>query len=156
MLSRFSHVWLSATLLTTALLGYSRQEYWSGLPFPSPSMLISALQYRCCLCLQIDALSPQNFKNFHRGHIADYQINKDLNPGLSSSNPSFSCYTLPDKNMSALCIHSNYCDITAQIPQKSPQNEDVFLLQLLKSYFYLLAKGVGFVYMQSRPEGPEN
>ena len=36
-----SHVWLFVTPWTTAYqaplsMGYSRQEYWSGLPFPSP------------------------------------------------------------------------------------------------------------------------
>ena len=37
----FSHVQLFATLWTVAYqappsMGFSRQEYWSGLPFPSP------------------------------------------------------------------------------------------------------------------------
>ena len=41
LLSRFSHVWLCATPYTAAhqaspSLGFSRQEHWSGLPFPSP------------------------------------------------------------------------------------------------------------------------
>ena len=41
LLSRFSRVRLSATPQTEAhqaplSLGFSRQEYWSGLPFPSP------------------------------------------------------------------------------------------------------------------------
>ena len=41
MLSRFSRVRLSANLWTVALqdslfVGFSRQEYWSGLPCPSP------------------------------------------------------------------------------------------------------------------------
>ena len=41
LLSRFSHVRLCATPLTAAhqappSLGFSRQEHWSGLPFPSP------------------------------------------------------------------------------------------------------------------------
>ena len=41
LLSRFSHVQLCATTETAAhqaplSLGFSRQEYWSGLPFPSP------------------------------------------------------------------------------------------------------------------------
>ena len=41
-LSRFSHVRLCVTLWTAAhrappSTGFSRQEYWSGLPFPSPS-----------------------------------------------------------------------------------------------------------------------
>ena len=41
LLSRFSRVWLCATPQTAAhqappSLGFSRQEYWGGLPFPSP------------------------------------------------------------------------------------------------------------------------
>ena len=44
MLSRFSHVQLYAMLWTVALqsllsIGFSMQEYWSGLPFPSPGDL---------------------------------------------------------------------------------------------------------------------
>ena len=43
-LSHFSHVQLFATLWTIAQqaspsMGFSRQEYWSGLPFPSPGDL---------------------------------------------------------------------------------------------------------------------
>ena len=43
-LSRFGHVWLSATPWTVACqaplsMGFSRQEHWSGLPFPSPGDL---------------------------------------------------------------------------------------------------------------------
>ena len=41
LLSLFSHVWFLATPWTVAhqaplSLGFSRQEHWSGLPFPSP------------------------------------------------------------------------------------------------------------------------
>ena len=44
MVSRFSHVQLVATLWTIARqaslsMGFSRQKYWSGLPFPSPGDL---------------------------------------------------------------------------------------------------------------------
>ena len=44
MLSCFSHVWLFVTLWTVAhqtplSMGFSRQEYWSGLPCPSPGHL---------------------------------------------------------------------------------------------------------------------
>ena len=44
MLSRFSHVQLFATLWAVAPqaslpTGCSRQEYWTGLPFPSPGNL---------------------------------------------------------------------------------------------------------------------
>ena len=44
MLSRFSHVQLFVTPWTVACqaplsVGFPRQEYWSGLPFPSPGDL---------------------------------------------------------------------------------------------------------------------
>ena len=44
MLSCFSHVWLFGTLWTVARqgllsMGFSRQEYWSGLPCPPPGVL---------------------------------------------------------------------------------------------------------------------
>ena len=44
MLTRFSHVQLFATLWTVAhqvllSMGFSRQEYWSGLPCPPPGHL---------------------------------------------------------------------------------------------------------------------
>ena len=46
LLSCFSHVRVCATLWTAALqaplsTGFSRQEYWSGLPFPSPEEIAS-------------------------------------------------------------------------------------------------------------------
>ena len=45
--SRFSRVQLSATLWTVAhqarlSMGFFRQEYWRGLPFPSPGDLANA------------------------------------------------------------------------------------------------------------------
>ena len=50
MLSRFSRVQLCATSWTAAhqappSMGFSRQEYWSGLPFPSPFFLYGPLQF---------------------------------------------------------------------------------------------------------------
>ena len=46
MLSRFSHIQLFATLWTVAhqaplSMGFSRQEYWSGLPCPPPGDLLN-------------------------------------------------------------------------------------------------------------------
>ena len=46
MLSCFSHVWLFVTPWTIAhqaplFMGFSRQDYWSGLPFPPPGDLPS-------------------------------------------------------------------------------------------------------------------
>jgi len=45
MLSHFSHIQLFATLWTVACwaplsMGFSRQEYWSGLPSPPPGDLL--------------------------------------------------------------------------------------------------------------------
>ena len=44
MLSHFTHIRLFVTLWTIALqaalsMGFSREEYWSGLPYPSPEDL---------------------------------------------------------------------------------------------------------------------
>ena len=49
----FSHVRLLATPWTTAYqaplpMGFSRQEYWSGVPLPSPNDYVTSLKI-CCL-----------------------------------------------------------------------------------------------------------
>ena len=62
-LSHFSHVQLFATPRTVAHqaflpLGFSRQEYWSGLPFPSPGDFLtqgSKLSLLCLLHWQVDS-----------------------------------------------------------------------------------------------------
>ena len=59
MLSHFSHFWLFEILGTIALqaplfMGFSRQEYWNGLPFPSPDYLYircKQLHVYLCVCL---------------------------------------------------------------------------------------------------------
>ena len=52
LLSHFSHVRLCVTPQTTAhqappSLGFSRQEHWSGLPFPSPMHESEKWKWRC-------------------------------------------------------------------------------------------------------------
>ena len=52
LLRRFSRVWLCATPWTAAhqappSLGFSRQEHWSGLPFPSPMHESEKLKWSC-------------------------------------------------------------------------------------------------------------
>ena len=49
LLSHFSHVWLCVTPWTAAYqappsMGFSRQEYWRGLPLPSPKWMNKLLQ----------------------------------------------------------------------------------------------------------------
>ena len=51
-----SHVWLFATLWTVAYqaplpLGFPRQEYWSGLPFPPPGDLPDPGMEPCVSCI---------------------------------------------------------------------------------------------------------
>ena len=55
LLSRFNHVQLCATLWTAAhqaplSMGFSRQEYWSGLPFSSPKLRIEEINLRKEVC----------------------------------------------------------------------------------------------------------
>ena len=52
----FSPVWLFATLWTVAhqaplFIGFSKQEYWSGLPCPPPGIFLTQESNLCCLCL---------------------------------------------------------------------------------------------------------
>ena len=59
-----SHVRLFATLWTGARqaplsMGFSRQEYWSGLPFPSPGDLPNPGIEPGSPALQADALSSE-------------------------------------------------------------------------------------------------
>ena len=68
MLSHFSHVRLCETPQTAAhqaplSLGFSRQEYWSGLPVPSPMhacMHAKSLQSCLTLCNPMDSSPPDS------------------------------------------------------------------------------------------------
>ena len=56
MLSHFSRVQFFATLWTVACqvpqsMGFPRQEYWNGLPFPSPGIFLTQRLNPCLLCL---------------------------------------------------------------------------------------------------------
>ena len=58
LLSRFSRVRLCATPQTAAnqapsSLGFSRQEHWSGLPFPPPSMKVKSEREVAQSCLTL-------------------------------------------------------------------------------------------------------
>ena len=60
----FSHIQLFATPWTVAhqaslSMGFSRQEYWSGLPFPSPGDLPNPGIEPGSPALQADALSSE-------------------------------------------------------------------------------------------------
>ena len=68
LLSRLSHVRLCATPETAAhqappSLGFSRQEHWSGLPFPSPGDLLDPGIKSGSTTVQVDALLSELVKN---------------------------------------------------------------------------------------------
>ena len=61
----FSHVWPLATPWTTAYqaplsMGFSRQEYWSGVPLPSPPQGLAMLYL--CKMLSVLSISPLEFE----------------------------------------------------------------------------------------------
>ena len=58
LLSRFSRVRLCATPQTPPSLGFSRQEHWSGLPFPSPMRESEIAQSCPTLCDPKDYSPP--------------------------------------------------------------------------------------------------
>ena len=64
LLSRFSRVRLFETPWTVAYqappsMGFSRQEYWSGLPFPSPEDLLNPGNEPGSSVLQADSLPSE-------------------------------------------------------------------------------------------------
>ena len=69
-LKLLSHVWLFATPWTVAYqgplsMGFSRQEYWSGLPFPSPGDLPSPGIEPRSPALQADTLLANAPNTYH-------------------------------------------------------------------------------------------
>ena len=71
LLSCFSHVWLLVTPWTIAYqappsLGFSRREYWSGLPLPSPPVIWEANLYEW-----IDSLASDLWVQFSHSVVFD-------------------------------------------------------------------------------------
>ena len=88
-----SGVWLFATPWTVAYqarpsMGFSRQEYWSGLPFPSPGDLPDPGIKPGSPALQADALTSEApGKPFHQGRCY---------PAAAAAKSLQSCLTLCD------------------------------------------------------------
>ena len=84
----------------------------------------------------MEALQLQTYKNFNQGHRADKQTNQDLNSDLSALIHFFSIILYWTK---LFHLRASAVDTVVSLfitPQNSPLNDDVFLLQLLKDYFY--------------------
>ena len=79
-----SRVRLFATLWTVAhqaplSMGFSRQEYWSGLPFPSPGDLPDPGIKPRSPALQADALLRRRYIDVHQRHVPQCQGNTPHN-----------------------------------------------------------------------------
>ena len=59
MLSRFSRVSWTVALQIPLSMGFPMQEYWSGLPFPSPGDLPDPGVELASPALQADSLPPE-------------------------------------------------------------------------------------------------
>ena len=84
MISCFSCVRLFVTLWTAALqaplsMGFSRQEYWSGLPCPPPGYLPDPGIEPRLPALQVNSLPPELPRKPHI-HTTIYKINKQQGP----------------------------------------------------------------------------
>ena len=77
MLSSFSHVQLFAMLWTVAhqaplSIGFSRQEFWSGLPFPSPEDLPDPGIEPASPALQMDSLLSKPQQSWISGYLGQH------------------------------------------------------------------------------------
>ena len=104
LLSRFSRVWLCATPQTAAhqappSLGFSRQEHWSGLPFPSP--MRESEKWKGSCSVMSDSLRPHGLQPTRLLHPRDF-------PGKSTGMGCHWLTTLPFIWITAiftLCLH---------------------------------------------------
>ena len=95
--SRAQSCWLFATAWTVAhqtplSMGFFRQEYWSGLPFPSPRDLPNSgiePKFPLSLALQADSLATKPLSNFQYWSGLPFPSPEDLpNPGIKPWSPT--------------------------------------------------------------------
>ena len=107
--SHFSYVWLSVTLWTVAhqiplSLRFSRQEYWNGLPFPSPMhacMLSHFSSVQLCATLWTGAHQAPPSPGFSREESwsgLPFPSPGDLpDPGIEHRPPALQADSLPSE-----------------------------------------------------------
>ena len=161
-LIRFSHIWLCVMLWTVACqaplsIRFSRQQYWSGLPCPSPGDLLdpgiwqwslvfqfsSDIQSCLTLCNPMDCSTP-GFPVHHQllklaeSHV--HRVSDAIQPSHPQSSPSPPAFNLSQYQVfsseSVLCIRwPKYWSFSFSI---SPTNEYSGLISLRIDWFDLL------------------
>ena len=114
MLSRFSRVQLCATLWTAAhqaplSKGFSRQEYWSGLPFPIPSDNTSST-------LKLE--TKISYLHHLWGHQRQFTITFSCQYKYFSIAPLIELAIL----YCFICFTHNFCELTLQCTQLNAEN----------------------------------
>ena len=125
MLSHFSCAWLFVTLWTVACqapwsIGFSKQEYWSGLPFPSSLYVcVCVCVYCCCLIAKLcpTLLRPHGLKPARLFYPWDFPRQdywsgvplpspRDLpDPGIKPVSPELQADSLPlSRKGSPVCV----------------------------------------------------
>ena len=109
LLSRFSHVRLCPTQETAAhqappSLGFSRQEHWSGLPFPSPMRESESELAQSCPTLSdpMDCSPPgSSVHGIFQARVLEWGAtpsSRDLSsPGIRRRSPSLQADSVPSK-----------------------------------------------------------
>ena len=136
MSSRFHCVWLFETLLTIACqaplsMGFSRQEYWSGLPCPPPGDLPNPgikLTSPVSPALPVDSshTEPPRKSSFSVGK-AKYIKPNSPEPVIllcTHCSPSVSYRTLPFGSGAGVCI-SHFFLVASLQPQKQAPGQSV-------------------------------
>ena len=105
-----SHVWLFATPWTVACqaplsMGFSRQEYWSELPFPIPGISINTKWENACRCVLRLPTEPKVCVPNMKEWVSEKTCASHLSPWSSSdSTGNVQKSTLHKKTFYEICI----------------------------------------------------
>ena len=115
LLSHFSRVWLCAT----PSLGFSRQEHWSGLPFPSP--MHKSEKWKWSHSVMSDSSRPHGLQPTRLLHPWDF-------PGKSTG---VGCHCLPStKSVQSVTPVRLFVNLWTASYQASPSNSNTQLVSI--------------------------
>ena len=87
-------------------IGFSRQEYWSGLPFPSPDLPNPGIEPRSpALAGGFFTTEPPGNPNYS---LPDYKLPKDINSLFTPRTPPNAQYTVDAQQALNECLFIYY------------------------------------------------